>query len=58
MRGKKAANLQLIYMLITGLLFLSALVLQLAVNVLWVLVLIVLFVCDVITGFVRGVRFV
>lgn len=57
-RGKKAANLHLIYMLITGLLFLAALVLHLAVSVLWVLVLIVLFVCDVITGFVRGVRFV
>jgi hypothetical protein len=42
----------------TGLLFLAALVLHLAVSVLWVLALIVLFVCDVITGFVRGVRFV
>lgn len=57
-RGKKAANLQLIYMLITGLLFLAAMMFHLAVSVLWVLVLIVLFVCDVITGFVRGVRFV
>ncbi|GGC21647.1 hypothetical protein GCM10011363_42880 [Marivita lacus] len=56
LRGKKAANLQIAYMLVTGALLLSVLTLRLALTVAWMLVLLGLFFWDVATGFIRGVR--
>jgi hypothetical protein len=55
LRGQKAANLQIAYMLVTGALFLAALTLRFALAVAWLLVLGGLFVWDVLTGFIRGV---
>jgi hypothetical protein len=55
-RGKKAAHLHLGYMLVTGLVFLSMLAVQTAVSVMWLFILVILYVWDWISGFVRGVR--
>ncbi|PWG15646.1 hypothetical protein [Salibaculum griseiflavum] len=55
MRGKKAAQLQLIYMAIMGILFLCVLAFRLFVFLLWMLWLPIALVLDFITGFVRGV---
>lgn len=56
LRGKKAANLQIAYMLVTGALFMAVLTLRLALAVAWMLVLLWLFFWDVATGFIQGVR--
>ena len=54
MRGKKAAQMQLIYMAIMGILFLSVLSFKLLVFLLWMLWLPVALMFDLTIGFVRG----
>jgi len=55
MRGRKAAQLQLIYMAIMGILFLSVLAFKLLVFLLWMLWLPIALMFDFVIGFVRGV---
>jgi hypothetical protein len=56
LRGKKAAQLQVIYMLITAAVVLLAVIARIAVYLLWLLALPILFVWDLLVGFVQGVR--
>ncbi len=56
LRGKKAAQLQVIYMLIMAVIFLVAVIARASVFVLWLAILPVLFVWDTLVGFVRGLR--
>lgn len=56
LRGKKAAQLQVIYMLITAAVVLLALMARTAIYLLWLLALPILFVWDLLVGFVQGVR--
>lgn len=55
MRGKKAAQLQLIYMAIMGVVFVMIFAFKLIVFVAWVLWLPIALMFDLITGFVRGI---
>ncbi|UYP67626.1 hypothetical protein OIU14_14245 [Thalassobacter stenotrophicus] len=55
-RGKKAVQLQLIYMLIMAAVFFVAVLARAYVFVLWLAILPVLFVWDILVGFVRGLR--
>ncbi len=54
LRGKKAAQLQVIYMLITAAVVLLAFMARAAIYLLWLLALPVLFVWDLLVGFVQG----
>lgn len=56
LRGKKAAQLQVIYILITAAVVLLALMARAAIYLLWLLALPILFVWDLLVGFVQGVR--
>ncbi len=56
LRGKKAANLQMIYMAVTSAVFLAVLAFRIAVALEWLLVLTALFLWDVVMGFTREVR--
>ena len=56
LRGKKAAQLQVIYMLITAAVVLLAVIARIAVYLLWLLALPILFVWDLLVGFIQGVR--
>lgn len=56
LRGKKAAQLQVIYMLITAAVVLLAFMARAAIYLLWLLALPILFVWDLLVGFVQGVR--
>ena len=56
LRGKKAAQLQVIYMLITAAVVLLAVIARIAVYLLWLLALPIFFVWDLLVGFVQGVR--
>ena len=56
LRGKKAAQLQVIYMLITAAVVLLALMARAGIYLLWLLALPILFVWDLLVGFVQGVR--
>ena len=56
LRGKKAAQLQVIYMLIMAAVFLVAVIARASVFMLWLAILPVLFVWDILVGFVRGLR--
>jgi hypothetical protein len=56
LRGKKAANLQLVYMVVIGAVFLAVFAFRVAVAVAWLLVLTGLFLWDVVVGFIREVR--
>ena len=56
LRGKKAAQLQVIYMLITAAVVLLAFMARAAIYLLWLLALPILFVRDLLVGFVQGVR--
>ena len=56
LRGKKAAQLQVIYMLITAAVVLLAFMARAAIYLLWLLALPVLFVWDLLVGFVQGMR--
>ena len=55
MRGKKAAQLQLIYMAIMGVVFVMIFAFKLIVFVAWVLWLPIALLVDLTTGFVRGI---
>ena len=55
-RGKKAAQLQVIYMLIMAAVFFVAVIARSSVFMLWLAILPVLFVWDILVGFVRGLR--
>jgi hypothetical protein len=55
-RGKKAAQLQVIHMLITAAVVLLALMARAGIYLLWLLALPILFVWDLLVGFVQGVR--
>ena len=55
-RGKKAAQLQVIYMLIMAAVFFVAVLARASVFVLWLAILPVLFVWDILVGFVMGLR--
>ena len=54
--GKKAAQLQVIYMLIMAAVFLVAVIARASVFVFWLAILPVLVVWDILVGFVRGLR--
>ena len=56
LRGKKAAQLQVIYMLFIAAVVLLALMARAGIYLLWLLVLPILFVWDLLVGFVQGVR--
>ena len=56
LRGKKAAQLQVIYMLITAAVVLLAFMARAAIYLLWLLALPILFVWDLLVGFVQGMR--
>ena len=56
LRGKKAAQLQVIYMLITAAVVLLAFMARAAIYLLWLLALPILFVWDLLVGLVQGVR--
>jgi len=56
LRGKKAAQLQALYMLIVAAFFLIVFVVRLALFVLWIVVSLILFVWDVVVGFAKGAR--
>ena len=56
LRGKKAAQLQVIYMLITAAVVLLAFMAHAGIYLLWLLALPILFVWDLLVGFVQGVR--
>lgn len=56
LRGKKAAQLQVIYMLITAAVVLLAFMARAAIYLLWLLAMPVLFVWDLLVGFVQGMR--
>jgi len=56
LRGKKAAQLQVIYMLFIAAVVLLALMARAAIYLLWLLALPILFVWDLLVGFVQGVR--
>ena len=56
LRGKKAAQLQVIYMLIMAAVFLVAVIARASVFVFWLAILPVLVVWDILVGFVRGLR--
>ena len=56
LRGKKAAQLQVIYMLITAVVVMLAFMARAAIYLLWLLALPILFVWDLLVGFVQGVR--
>ena len=56
LRGKKAAQLQVIYMLITAAVVLLAFMARAGIYLLWLLALPILFVWDLLVGFVQGVR--
>ena len=56
LRGKKAAQLQVIYMLITAAVVLLAFMARAAIYLLWLVALPILFVRDLLVGFVQGVR--
>ena len=56
LRGKKAAQLQVIYMLFIAAVVLLALVARAGIYLLWLLALPILFVWDLLVGFVQGVR--
>ena len=56
LRGKKAAQLQVIYMLIMAAVFLVAVIARASVFMLWLAILPVLVVWDILVGFVRGLR--
>ena len=56
LRGKKAAQLQVIYMLITAAVVMLAFMARAAIYLLWLLALPILFVWDLLVGFVQGVR--
>jgi hypothetical protein len=56
LRGKKAAQLQVIYMLFIAAVVLLAFMARAAIYLLWLLALPILFVRDLLVGFVQGVR--
>jgi hypothetical protein len=56
LRGKTAANLQMIYMAVTGAVFLAALALRIAWAVVWLMVLLGLFFWDFAAEFVSAIR--
>ncbi|MEN8893299.1 MAG: hypothetical protein ABF283_10460 [Planktotalea arctica] len=56
LRGKKAAQLQVIYMLFIAAVVLLALVARAGIYLLWLLALPILFLWDLLVGFVQGVR--
>lgn len=56
LRGRKAAELQMIYMLIMAVVFAAVFGLKIFVFLAWLLLLPVLFIWDLIVGFVQGVR--
>ena len=56
LRGKKAAQLQIIYMLSIAAVVLLALMARAVIYLLWLLALPILFVWDLLVGFVQGVR--
>jgi hypothetical protein len=56
LRGKKAAQLQVIYMLFIAAVVLLALMARAGIYLLWFLALPILFVWDLLVGFVQGVR--
>jgi hypothetical protein len=56
LRGKKAAQLQSIYMLVTAAVVLLAFMARAAIYLLWLVALPILFVWDLLVGFVQGVR--
>lgn len=56
LRGKKAAQLQVIYLLITAAVVLLAFMARAAIYLFWLLALPVLFVWDLLVGFVQGMR--
>lgn len=56
LRGKKAAQLQVIYLLIIASFFLIAVIARASVFVLWLAILPILLVWDILVGFVRGLR--
>ena len=56
LRGKKAAQLQVIYMLITAAVVLLAFIARAGIYLLWLVALPILFVWDLLVGFVQGVR--
>ena len=56
LRGKKAAQLQAIYMLVTAAVVLLAFMARAAIYLLWLVALPILFVWDLLVGFVQGVR--
>ena len=56
LRGKKAANLQMIYMAVTSAVFLAVLAFRIAVALAWLLVMTALFLWDVVMGFIWEVR--
>ena len=56
MRGKKAAQLQVIYMLIMAAVFLVAVIARASVFMLWLAILPVLVFWDILVGLVLGLR--
>ncbi|MEN8934192.1 MAG: hypothetical protein ABF245_04585 [Planktotalea arctica] len=56
LRGKKAAQLQVIYLLIAATVFLAAVIAKALVFVLWLATLPLFFFWDILVGFVRGLR--
>ena len=56
LRGKKAAQLQVIYMLFIASVVLLAFMARAAIYLLWLLALPILFVWDLLVGFVEGMR--
>lgn len=56
LRGKKAAQLQVIYMLFIASVVLLAFMARAAIYLLWLLALPILFIWDLLVGFVQGVR--
>ena len=56
LRGKKAAQLQVIYMLFIAAMVFLAFMARAAIYLLWLLALPILFVWDLLVGFVQGVR--
>ena len=56
LRGKKAAQLQVIYMLIPAAVVLLACIARAGIYLLWLVALPILFVWDLLVGFVQGVR--
>ena len=56
LRGKKAAQMQVIYMLFIASVVLLAFMARAAIYLLWLLALPILFIWDLLVGFVQGVR--